>query len=65
MSLSFELLAQVDARFKAEQEAQLREGDSMPWSTAAKYQADLKAMEVRNKTLEANALKRGDAVVAK
>lgn len=64
MNLVFELL---DRRLKreADRQAQLnKEGDAKGWNTTAEYEASRKARAELNMRLVANAVKRGDAVVA-
>ena len=64
ISLEFDLL-DVKLRRDAENGAKKRkEGDAKGWNSTAKYEAEKKAAQARNRVLEANAIKRGDAVVS-
>jgi hypothetical protein len=63
IGLEFDLL---DVKLKRDRENQardLKEGDAKGWNSTAKYEADKKAAQARNRVLEENAVKRGDAVV--
>ncbi|RQP23749.1 hypothetical protein DZC73_16630 [Albitalea terrae] len=63
VDLEFDVLA-VKLKRDADNEAQRRkEGDAKGWNSTARYEADKKAAQVRNRVLEENAVKRGDAVV--
>lgn len=63
MDLAFELL---DIKLKQDAENLAREkkkGDAKGWGTSARYEADKKIVDERNKRLIANAIERGDSVV--
>lgn len=63
IDLQFDVMA-VKLKRDAENAAQRRkEGDAKGWNSTAKYEADKKAAQARNRVLEENAVKRGDAVV--
>lgn len=63
IELQFDLLDVKLKRDAANQARDLKEGDAKGWGSTAKYEADKKAAQARNKVLEENAVKRGDAVV--
>jgi hypothetical protein len=64
IALEFDVLDVKLKRDATNLERDLKEGDAKGWGSTAKYEADKKAAQARNRVLEENAVKRGDAVVS-